>query len=110
MEITDETLEGNVAVVTLVGRLDAGAVAATEKHIQGVLAKGPRLVVLDLAGLSFISSAGLRVLLTTAKLLKAKGGKLALCAVQRYVKEVFDLSGFSTIFPLCATRQDALSL
>ena len=44
-----------------------------------------------------------------AKALKGKGGKLVVCAVQRYVKEVLDLSGFSSILPLCATREEAIT-
>lgn len=108
MDIHEEKL-GDVAVVGLKGRLDAASVAATEKHLVGLATSGIKGLVLDLAGLEYISSAGLRVLLVTAKTTKAKGGKMVVCAVQRYVKEVFDISGFSSVFPLVGTRDEAVA-
>jgi anti-sigma B factor antagonist len=109
MEIREEKLEGGIAVVSLGGRLDAGAVVDTEKELLRIIGQSPKALMLDLAGLDYISSAGLRVLLTAAKTMRTKGGKLHVFSVKRFVKEVFDISGFSSVLPLHATREDALT-
>jgi len=57
-------------------------------------------VVLDLANVPYMSSAGLRLLLTAHKTMLAKGGELQIANVQSAVKEVFDITGFSDIFNL----------
>ena len=56
----------------------------------------------------YISSAGLRVLLATAKTLKKDNGEVRLCCLKPYVKEVFDIAGFTQIFTVCDTRQEAI--
>ena len=50
--------------------------------------------------LEYLSSAGLRVILGAAKEMKRRDGKFVLCALNAYVKEVFDVSGFGTIIPI----------
>jgi anti-anti-sigma factor len=59
--------------------------------------------------LDFISSAGLRVLLATAQELKQDGGDLRVCSLNESVKEVFDLSGFSTLLMVLENEETALS-
>jgi len=71
-------------------------------------AQDARAAILDLNGLDYISSAGLRVILLLAKNLKAKKGKLSLCSVSGPVKDVFMISGFSTIIPTHDNRASAL--
>ncbi len=66
--------------------------AITEK-IQG----GEDKVVFDLGRTDYISSAGLRVILVTAKLLKPKNGKMALCNANDQILEVLEISGFNSI-------------
>ena len=57
--------------------------------------------------LEYVSSAGLRVFLLMAKRLRAAGGKLALAEPAPGVREVLDISGFSTIFTICGDLNDA---
>ena len=71
------------------------------------LEPGTRLV-LDLNGLEYISSAGLRVILSAAKKMKARNGKLGLSRLQPRVREVFQVSGFSSIIPVFETLPAAL--
>ena len=66
-------------------------------------------MVLDLARLDYISSAGLRVVLLLAKKLKQAGGALALCDIQPSVREVFEISGFLAILTVCDTRAQAVA-
>jgi stage II sporulation protein AA (anti-sigma F factor antagonist) len=65
--------------------------------------------VLDFAGLDYISSAGLRMVLVVAKRLKQESGLLVLCGMQPHVHEVFDISGFLAILNVEPTRSEALA-
>ncbi len=107
MDILEEK-KGDAVVLGLKGRVDHTTIQSVEQKLAKVVQEGNRYLVVDLAGLEYISSAGLRVLLTTAKKLKTSGGKIVLCSVKQYVKEILDISGFSSIFPVCASCAEAL--
>lgn len=92
--------EAGAAVATMRGRLDAVTAPEYESKINSVIEGGETLLVIDFEGLDYISSAGLRGLLVTAKLLKAKQGKVRFANVRGAVKEVFDISGFGSIFQM----------
>jgi len=109
MEIREERLEGDLVVVALAGRLDPTALAAVEERLGAAAAPPTRGLVLDLSGVDYLSSAGLRVLLVAGKQLHARRATLALCGVQQYVKQILDIAGFSTLFPLCPSRDAALA-
>ncbi len=99
MEFTQEQA-GDVVIVKLAGRLDSGAARSAEDGFNTVLASGtPRLAV-DMSGLDYISSAGLRVLLVMAKKVQQAKGKVALFGLVPNVREVFSVSGFDTIFSI----------
>lgn len=108
MEITEKELEDGTVVLGLSGRLDPTTVATLEDRLSQAVAGGAKNVILDLAALDYISSAGLRVLLVGAKQLKGKQGTLALCAARRTVKEVLNIAGFSSIMKVFETEQDAV--
>jgi anti-sigma B factor antagonist len=65
--------------------------------------------ILDLADVPYVSSAGLRVLLKGAKMAKASGHTLMLSGLSAPVQEVFDISGFSSIFQIETTVEAALA-
>jgi stage II sporulation protein AA (anti-sigma F factor antagonist) len=94
----DTRREGNVTVVSLAGKLDAVTSPAFEQQMRGTIEGGNHAIVVDLAQLDYISSAGLRALLVLAKQVKARGGKACLANVSGNVRSVFDMSGFATIF------------
>jgi anti-anti-sigma factor len=98
----------DVTVVAFVGNLDSKTSPEAQQAIDGILAGGGRKLVVDFTALDYISSAGLRVLLGTAKRLSGSGGGLRLCGLNRTVREVFDISGFSTILAVFPTEADAL--
>jgi anti-sigma B factor antagonist len=91
----------DIARYSLSGRLDSVTSATHETALREVLLGASQLEV-DLAGLEYISSAGLRVLLMAAKSLKAKGGTVALLAPKPAVLEVLQLSGFDKLFTIQA--------
>jgi anti-anti-sigma factor len=99
MEIVS-TQEADVAVFSVTGRLDALSVPELEEQLGKWLEQAGKALVIDFEGLEYISSAGLRILLATAKKMKARGGKLCLSRLRTNVKEVFDISGFSAIIPI----------
>jgi anti-anti-sigma factor len=109
MQITHEEKEG-VVVVKVIGRLDADTAPAAEDTVKGLLRNGKERLLFDLGGMDYISSAGLRVILMTVKELRAKKGKVVLCGLNAYVKEIFDVSNFSSIIPIAETVEAGLQL
>ena len=96
MNITIRDVD-EVKVVALEGELDLNASPEAEKQLTQLREDGVKKMLIDLEKLEFISSAGLRVLLANAQEMKAAGGDLRLCNLNATVKEVFDISGFSTL-------------
>ena len=80
-----------------VGRLDGSNAATHEKELRELLVDEIHSVNIDLSELDYISSAGLRVLLMTAKTAKAKGGKVVLITPKPAILEVIEISGFGRI-------------
>lgn len=100
--------EGSNLFVAVDGRVDGTNAGEFQDALQGVIEEGDKLVVLDLGALSYVSSAGLRVVLLVAKELQRQSAKLAVCALSDTVKEVFTISGFDKIIPVHATREEAV--
>ena len=101
---------GPTGVVALTGRLDGATASQLDEALQEAIKPSGALVI-DMAGLDYVSSAGLRILLKGAKQAKAQASSLALCAMNASIREVFDISGFSTLFaihPDCAAAEAAL--
>ncbi|HNP73691.1 MAG TPA: anti-sigma factor antagonist [Kouleothrix sp.] len=98
-----------VRVIELTGRLDAVSSQAALAQVSAALSTGARQILLDLAQVSFLSSSGMRGLLLVRKdLLALEGGELRLCALQPQVHEVFTLTGFTQLFAIHQTRDEAL--
>lgn len=95
-------------VLIIEGRLDSNTSGILEKKITEIVGAGEKYLVIDFSSMDYISSAGLRVLLITAKITKKAGGKVILSALCANVKEVFDIAGFTSIFTVCATQEDAI--
>jgi anti-sigma B factor antagonist len=107
MEISEQQADG-ATVLQLSGRLDGTTSAATDTKLAEAVGRNPALI-LDMSALDYISSAGLRVLLKAAKQAQTAKQKLLLAALQPSVKQVFEISGFSTLFATFANRDDALA-
>ncbi len=98
----------NLRVVPISGRIDAAAAPAVRQRVTEAAESGARYIVVDLAGVTFLSSSGLRVLLLLARDLRKRGSDLRLCSAQPHVAEVFHLTGFDQIFELHPTREAAV--
>ncbi len=108
MEIT-ESRQNSVTVLTLTGRLDGLASPALDKQIDALLATGATRVVFDCSQLLYVSSAGLRVFLTTAKKFQSAGGRATYAALSPAVHEVFELSGFLSVLDVKSDVSSAVA-
>mgnify|MGYP001826694152 FL=1 len=100
--------EGDTTVVMLNGKLDTNTTPAAESEINALIDAGASKLLVNFEQLSYISSSGLRLLLATAKRLKASGGDLQVCSLNEMATEVFEISGFSTILKVFPNEQAAL--
>jgi anti-anti-sigma factor len=108
MDLHEERV-GDTMVVTTKGRLDGVTSAAFADRIGGLAASAKPKLLIDFAGVDFVTSAGLRAVLTIVKKVKASGGALVFCGVQDAVREVFDISGFTPMLSIHQARADGLA-
>lgn len=97
--LSHEVIDGSL-VLKPSRRIDSSNAKAFEEEANALVDAGPKKVVIDASDLDYISSAGLRVILTTAKKVKAAGGGLTIASARANVKEVLIVSGFDSIFGL----------
>jgi anti-sigma B factor antagonist len=107
MEIATQVIDAT-AVLTVAGRMDAISAPRFEAACLELLGQGQSAQIADLGGLEYISSAGLRSILSAAKKLKAAGGGLAFCGLTGMVDEVFRVSGFMKMFRVHPSLDEAL--
>src|SRR5688572_7792181 len=98
MDIAQETV-GSVQVLAPAGRLDTDSSADFELAIQDLLAANAQHYVVDLSRISYVSSAGLRVLLMLGKSVE-RTGSLRVAGLNPQVKQVFDIAGFTKLFAM----------
>jgi anti-anti-sigma factor len=89
------------------GRLDAKTASQAETLVMQALQQGHLRLLFDLGKMEY-SSAGLRVILMAVKELRSKKGKVVLCCLTPYVKEIFDVSNFSSIIPITDSVETGL--
>jgi len=101
---------GNLNVVAVTGRIDHLNAAAFHElitpHLGQCRAGGDR-IVFDLAGLEYISSAGLRIFMIAAKQARAQGGRIAVVNMRPLVQEIFEISHFHLVYEIFATLDAA---
>jgi anti-anti-sigma factor len=108
MDITT-TMHGGATVLAVNGRVDTTTAGDLESAINSRIAEGNRRLLLDFGGVPYISSGGLRVLLATAKKLCNDGDRYALCCLSPEVHKVMKLAGFTSIFSIYASQDEALA-
>ena len=99
-------------MVSAGGRVDHASAEQFKAGLWPFLAacsRGGDKLVLDLSGLEYISSAGLRVLMLAAREVKAQDGTLVVCGLQPVVREIFEISRFNVVFQVFPDRQAALA-
>ncbi len=108
MEIS-ESKHDRLVVLGVTGRVDASNAGLLESRLLGVIEAGHARVLVDCAGLEYISSAGLRALLMAAKRVKASKGLVAMAALQPQIREVFEIAGFASVFRMFPSREVAVT-
>jgi len=104
----DSKKENDGVVVSITGRMDAITAPEVENRLTELMDTGEKRFVVDLQGLSYISSAGLRSLLATAKKLKTAQGRMVFANLEGHVTEVFRISGFYSLFRVYDSVEHAL--
>jgi anti-anti-sigma factor len=99
MKIAHQEKDG-IICFQIEGRLDAESAPEAEILVKGALKQGGQRLLFDMSKMDYISSAGLRVILMAVKDVRNKKGKVVLCGLTPYVKEIFDVSNFSSIIPI----------
>jgi anti-anti-sigma factor len=107
MHFESSTLPGNITVITLHGRLDIeGAQAIDQPFSFATTVQAARLIV-DLSGVTFLASIGIRLLMTTARAQGLRGGKVVLAAPPPLVRKVLETAGIDQLVPLFADVETA---
>ena len=100
---------GGILIAKTQGRIDSANALDFEDAMNSAMGSEDRTIVMDLGGLTYISSAGLRVILVIAKTLRKRKVELILCSLSKQTQEVFEMSGFDKIVPIEASREEALA-
>jgi anti-sigma B factor antagonist len=108
MEIVIGQSEG-VSTVEPKGRIDSTTAAEFGDRVCELIRSGARRVVIDLANIAYMSSAGFRALLIAGRLAQETQGKLVLCGVAGEVQRVFDIAGLTTAFQICSSREESIA-
>ena len=89
--------------------MDATTSNGLEERLLALIDGGEKQFVIDFSQLDYISSSGLRVLLLSAKRLRGSNGKIVLSSLKEHIKEIFEIAGFSSIFNIFQSQEDAIN-
>jgi anti-sigma B factor antagonist len=103
-----ENRQGEIVILAVHGKLDAATSLLFEERVRPMVGRGDRLFLVDFAHLDYISSAALRRLLLLAKEANEAGGKVVLACLKSHIREIFDMAGFTSIFPIYASLEEAI--
>lgn len=108
MEITHISID-EVPIISVSGRIDGATYKDLETILNELIDQNKSEIVLDLQGVVYISSVGLRVLLAAQKKVRPKMGNVKLVSLQPFVREVFEITGIIKLFNTYANQAEALS-
>lgn len=107
MQLQSETLENGILLISLSGRFDIAGSREIETPFAMLTTTKKQSIVVDLAGVNFLASIGIRALLANARGQSGRGGKLVLCNVQAPVRGVLDTAGITGLIPVFDDRPAA---
>jgi anti-anti-sigma factor len=107
MDITSERT-GKILVISLKGRLDAFGASVLDETLEKLIRDDDLALVFDLRDVAYLSSGGIRTFLRTERILKERGGKIHLCNLNPYPREVLEMAGFDQLFAVYPTRKEAI--
>jgi anti-anti-sigma factor len=109
MEITQKD-ENGIVSIAINGRLDADSSSEAERVVKEALEGQTTRLLFNLGALEYLSSAGLRVLLSAAKEMRRREGKIVLCSLNEFVKEIFEVSGFQSLIPIADSVESGIEI
>ena len=105
----NQRVEGDVTVLLPEGRIDTQAAADMDQALQGAVSAGSHKLVVDMSGVDYISSAGLRSLAAVLVKCRAEGGDMKLAALNPRVTRIFRIIGFDVLMSLHDTAEAAIA-
>jgi anti-anti-sigma factor len=102
-------LDNGLTKITLSGRLDTPGVDRIEAQFVATVVPGSKSAVVDVSGVEFIASMGIRMFITVARSLALRHAKLALYGAQSMVNEVFETVSLREIIPVVGSESEAIS-
>jgi anti-anti-sigma factor len=109
MKIRTWSAENEVTLIEVEGEIDAHTARTLDKTLRDLLAEGHNRMVLDASGMSFISSAGLRVIMFAQRELSQRGGQVRICGLNAQTRRIFEMAGLDECLHLSDTRQEAIA-
>lgn len=103
-----EDLVGEVMVLAVTGRIDSTTASTLNERLANAQGALRNRLVLDLGQVDYISSAGFRILMITAKRIRNANGRLALCGLSAELRRLFDIAELTDFFTILSSRQEAL--
>lgn len=100
--------EGGVLLFSCKGRIDALTVHGMEKEIFEAIEEGERQLIFEFAQVEYLSSAGMRMLMSVAKKLRTSDGKLVVCCIPSPILDLLKVAGFDHILEIAETKEDSL--
>lgn len=107
MELSDEKL-AQCRIIGITGRLDTTTYGQLEQLLAACFDSGDHRLLADCTRMDYISSSGLRVLLVGLKKAHAQNGRFVLCGLRPNIREVFEISGFTGIFEIFGSKEEAI--
>ncbi len=106
MEIAEKTI-GDICIISVSGRIDTITSKDVEAKLDGAIEVKNKKIIIDLARVDYISSVGLRVLLSALKKQKQNHGSLTLASLQPFVQNIFKITGLDKVFQISPTEEAA---
>ena len=98
----------DVCIIEILGRMDSISSKEIEAKLNDVIEHNKNKIIIDLAAVDYISSVGLRVLLSALKKQKEKEGSIRLASLQPFVRDIFRMTGFDRIFSISVDQEEAI--
>ena len=109
MELREQK-SGEWAIIGITGRLDTTTYPLLEKKLMGLIEQNQDKILVECAEMDYVSSSGLRILLMALKKITQMKGRFVLTGLQDNIREIFEISGFMTIFEIHSSREEAFKL
>jgi anti-anti-sigma factor len=103
-----EEIRNDIIILKLEGRLDATTSSQIESKVASITESGKNKVIFNLQNMDYLSSAGMRVLLSVSKKFKSLNGKFIVCCLNDEVLEIIKMAGFNQILHIVSSEDKAL--